>query len=363
MNVAVIEFNEFHDEVLPSVVHALNGLDVRPDVYLPARAARQGAFDLARDLQYRLELIGGSSRWRRAISRIRGTPARHRRYDALILNSSEPPDVLEAASRIHLPTIALVHNGDRLHGGPYAAFFADPARQPAFLGRHVAASVGRADGHDWIAPFYLGDPVAIRSIDPDPDPAGRITLCVQGNVEYVRRDYTSLLAAVETLAGERSDFRVRIVGRSHWRDGRDLRAQVEARGLADRFSFSARDIAHPDYIRLVATSDLILPLVDPGVSRLAPYFTVKITSSMSMSIGLGVIPVTETSLARLYGVEEAAVTHGPGRLLDGLRAALDLDPAERAVRVAALDRVRAEALATSVTDLAAAFERLGVPIR
>jgi hypothetical protein len=363
MKVAVVEFNHFHDEVLPSVVYALNGLGVEPDVYLPARAARQGAFALAPGLRYRLERIGGRSRWRRALTRIRGTPARHRRYDALIMNSSEPPNVIEAAARIDLPTIALVHNADLLHEGPYAGFFADPSRQPFFLGRHIAATIGNVDGRDWLAPFYFGDPADVGGVDPEPDARGRTTLCVQGNVEYVRRDYASLLAAVEELAHERDDFRIRIVGRTQWRDGRDLRSQVEARGLADRFTFSKRDITHPDYIRLVASSDLVLPLVDPSVPALAPYFGVKITSSMSMSIGLGVIPVTETSLAALYGIEKAAVTHRPGRLLDGLRAALDLDPTGRAARVEELDRVRSQALATSATNLAAGFERLGIPVR
>lgn len=357
MKIAAIEFNDHHDEVLPSVVYALNQLDVEPDVYISERAIRNDAFSGASGLRYRLVPIDGSGFLGRVRARGRGTPSRFRRYEALFINSVEPLPVLQIASRIDLPTIAVVHNADLLRDdGPYARFFADPKRQPIFLGRHVAASLGMAPGKGWLGYFFFGE------VEPErPDGDDRTILCVPGNVEYVRRDYAALLAAVESVASERTDFRVMIVGRSQWRDGRDLRSQVDARGLTDHFVFSEPDIPQPRFLSLVAAADFILPLIDPVVPGLAPYFSVKITSSMSMSIGLGVVPIAEASLAALYGAEPAAVTHPSGRLVEGIRAALDMSPGDRSDRVKMLGGIRSEALASSVANLADALASVGVP--
>jgi hypothetical protein len=289
------------------------------------------------------------------LARIRGTPARHRRYDLLIMNSIEPEPALEAAKRIDLPTLAVVHNA-HLAGsdGPYATFLADPCHAPLFLGRHVGSQTAQ-DLPAWVAPVFLGE------VRAEPDSADtRTVLCVQGNVDYARRDYSALLDAVAGVAADRSDFVVRIVGRSGGRDGRDLRAKVEDRALADRFTFNAGEVSHRTYLTQVGTADFILPLVDDRSPGPARYLADKITSSMSMSVGLGVIPIADARLAALYGVEDAAVCHGPGGLPGAIRTALDLVRADRARRVALLGRVRADLLAASVANLGSAIERLGV---
>jgi hypothetical protein len=356
MNVAVVEFNYYHDEILPTIVHALNALGIDPDVYVPARAARKDAFALTSGLRYRVRLVDGRSRLRDMVRRIRGTPARHRRYDLLVMNSIEPDDVLQAASRIDLPTLAVVHNADRLvDDGPYAAYFADRRHRPIYLGRHVARPQVGAGDHRWLAPVFLGDvpPGAVRE-------DARTILCVQGNVEYTRRDYGALVEAVIPLAAERSDFVIRVVGRSDTADGRDLRARVEERGVADRFTFSRGVISHRRYLTDIGTSDFIMPLLDGRQPAHAPYLESKITSSISMSVGLRVIPIAEAQLASLYGVESVAVTYEHGGLPAAIRTALDLPAAVRSERIARLESLRSTALTASVANIAAAIDDLGV---
>ena len=89
MKCALIEFNHYHDETLPSLVLMLNRLGIEPDVYVPRRAARKNAFVFATSLKYRLLIIDG-------IGRIRGTPTRAAKYDLAVLSSIEPRDHLAA---------------------------------------------------------------------------------------------------------------------------------------------------------------------------------------------------------------------------------------------------------------------------
>jgi hypothetical protein len=356
MRAAVVELNYYHDETLPTVVYALNQLGFDADVYLPARAARKNAFGLTTGLRYERLLTDSRSRLGRAKRRIRGTPARTRRYDALVMNSIEPIDRLEFASRINLPTIAIVHNADLLRNDRYVDFFSTGSRLPLFLGRHVANAAGGDHGDAWLAPVYLGDVAAAT-------PPREITVfCVQGNVEFGRRDYAGLVDAAITLATERSDFAIRMVGRSGTRDGEAFRATIRAAGVAELFQFGDGEISYSDYLTDVATSDWVLPLLDPSVPGLASYFSVKITSSMSMAIGLGVPAVAESLLADHYGVSHAAVTYPAGGLLGGMRAALAMPAQTRALLSRNLADVRAELLATSVRNVAQRLKHLGLAI-
>jgi hypothetical protein len=356
MKAAVIEFHYYHDELLPSIVYVLNQLGAKPDVFVPSRAARKNAFAHVTDLQYSLKLIDSPSLLRDLLARIRGTPSRYRRYEVLLMNSIEPLDTLAAASRIELPTVATIHNAELLKPDtPYGRFFAGPTRQPLLLGRHIAASVGTTYGAGWLLPVYYGNVTPARG-----DRDGRQRLSVSGNVQFTRRDYASLVDAIAQLAVERSDFVVQIVGRSDSRDGRTLRADVDARGLSRYFAFTGGEISHGRYLSLLAGSDFILPLINTGNPVVAAYFELKMASSMSMAIGLGVIPVANATLAQVYQVDGAAVTYQADRLLEGIRAALDLAPADRAGRVLRLSSVRSEALSASVRNIAALLDRLGV---
>ena len=356
---AVVEFNFYHDEVLPTVVYALNRLGVEPDVYLPSRAAKKNAFVMTPELRYRRQLVDSPSGLRRRLVRLRGTPARYGRYDLLIMNSVEPHTVLERASHIDLPTLAFVHNANLLVDDPEVRrYFASPAREPMLLGRHVAEGLGPGHTGRWMAPLYLGNPTPLAATA-----GGRLRLCVAGNVEYTRRDYASLLDAVVLLAAQRADFVVRIVGRSGGPDGRDFRARVEALGLGDLVEFTKGEIPYAEYLTLVATSDFILPLIEARTPAHAPYFSVKITSSMSMALGLGVIPIADADLARLYGVEHAAVTYQACGLEGAMRAAMEMGPADRAERVRRIERARSDALAASVRNVAEALSAVRVTKR
>ena len=208
MRVAVVEFNHYHDEVLPTVVRSLNQLGSKPDVYVPVRAAKKNAFALAPGLRFRQRLIDGPGPIGDLAARIRGTPARRERYDVLIMNSLEPPSVIQSASRILMPTLAIVHNANLLQEDrAHRQFFAGPLRQPMVLGRHVALSLEPEQARNWIAPFYFGDLARVPVAGPEPK-----RLCVQGNVEYTRRDYFAFVDAIAVLASQRSDFLVRNCG-------------------------------------------------------------------------------------------------------------------------------------------------------
>ena len=175
---AIVEFNFYHDEVLPTLVFLLNGMGIVPDVYLPKRAILKDVFSAAPDLRFALMRIDG-------MARFRGTPSRFQKYDIVIANSIEPADVLRRVAASHAPTLAVLHNADLVAEGPYQRFLAGPRRTPIVLARHVSEAIDPGGSVQWIAPVYLGGVAEV------PHSGGPTRLCVQGNVEFARRNYTS----------------------------------------------------------------------------------------------------------------------------------------------------------------------------
>ncbi|HET7828696.1 MAG TPA: hypothetical protein VFL03_04000 [Candidatus Limnocylindrales bacterium] len=341
MRCALIEFNEYHDEVLPTFVWLLNRLGITPDVYMVERSARRRAFARSTGLRYRhrsVETMGrfGRLRWRLG------------RYDIAIVNSMEPPENLDRAARLGIPVLGVVHNAHLLADDPaYRAFFAAPDHRPLVLGQHIAESIGASGGTPWwICHVVFGAPPR-----QPPTPGAPTVFAVTGNVEFGRRNYDALLDAAGELAADDQPFLVRIVGRSTYRDGKQLRATIEARGLAERFEFSPGEVAHPRFFRLLAESDFSLPLIDTSRVDFRPYLETKLASSVPFAIGLGVPLVANDALVRAYGIEGTGPTYGDGGLTEALRRAIASSQDERDAWRGALAAKREEILESSLANL------------
>ena len=345
MRVAVVEFNPYHDEVLPTFVWLLNRLDVTPDVFMVKRSARRRPFAGSARLRYRARSVGG-------IGRLGGLAWRLRRYDLAIINSMEPPEILGRAARLAVPVLGVMHNTDLLlDDAAYRAFFAAPGHRPLVLGQHIAERLGDSAGAPWwISHVVFGAPRT------EPREPGRPTIfAVTGNVEFPRRNYDSLLDAAGALAGEGLPFLVRIIGRSTYRDGETLRAVVESRGFASRFEFSRGEINHPQFFRLLADSDFSLPLIDTSRDVFRPYLETKLASSVPFAIGLGVPLVANTALVGAYGIGGTGPEYRDGDLTEAMRRAIGSTEEDRSGWRAALLAKREAILDSSLANLRAAI--------
>ena len=196
MRCALVEFNHYHDEVLPTFVWLLNRLDITPDVYMVERSARRRAFARSEGLRYRIRAV-------ETMDRLGGLDWRRRRYDLAIVNSMEPPENLGRAAGLGVPVLGVVHNAHLLQDdAAYRAFFAARDHRPLVLGQHIAEQVGASAGAPWwISHVVFGAPPREART-----PGGPTIFAVSGNVEFARRNYDSLLDAATTLAGEDAEF-------------------------------------------------------------------------------------------------------------------------------------------------------------
>jgi hypothetical protein len=346
---AIVEFEPQHDLVLPSLVQAVNRLGFEADVYMPRRLIRADAFALTSGLRYRVLPTDGFA------ALLRGAPRRGRSYDLTIMNSIEPPRSLRKAERIGGPILAVVHNGVLLRTRrEYARFFESRQRMPLVLGEHVAANLRPEWDATWVAPVYVAEPL------PRPERGEVVDFCVQGNLEFLRRNYASLLEATDRLmASGHGAFKVTMAGNSGKGDGRAFRSYLAARPRPARIEFTASGIPYRQLWQTVSAADFLLPLVDTSSSRYVYYFVDKVTSTMDVSIGLGAVPVLHERLAEIYGVSDASIRYRDGGLAEAMREAMALPQAKLAAMRGRLDARREWLLDRNVANVRAALEAIG----
>src|SRR5947207_13853933 len=98
MRCALVEFNPFHDEVLPTFTWLLNRLGIEPDVYLVERSARRRPFGRSEGMRFRIRSV----EW---MDRLWGLPFRLRRYQLMIVNSMEPAAILDRVAGLDVPLL------------------------------------------------------------------------------------------------------------------------------------------------------------------------------------------------------------------------------------------------------------------
>ncbi len=350
MRCALVEFNWWHGETLPTFVHLLNQVAGDVDVYLRRELLEREPFRRCQGLRYRLHVLESPAT--RAWLKLRSLAG----YDFVVATSIEPKPVLRTLERIRVPLLGVVHNGVLLEeDDEYRAFFQSSRRVPVTLARHVAESCPPGFGTRWVAPIMMADGPELAS-------ANWRRFCVQGRVDFKRRNYWSLLDAVSLLVQEGvPEFEVVLIGGDRDLDGLRLRRAIRQRGLENRITQPIVDgFSYSDSLEGIASSGFVLPLVDTTSPVFAPYFQDKISSSVSMALGVGRIPIIHQHLAEVCGLESLSITYRDGDLAAAMRRALELDGDVRRVMMEGLHARRLKLLRSSLESLRGAINDLGL---
>ena len=315
MRCAVLEFTRSHTITLPLLVRILNDLGEKPDVYLRDDVIAGRPFAASTKLRFRLRRAQGL----RAV--FPGLTRRLRSYDLLVANTLEHRAAFATLSRLSVPTLALVHNLDLVaQDKDYMDYFGHPRRHPLVLSHHIHAAATRRLNPGFIAPVLEVDPYPF-----DAPRAGYTLFCVQGQLEYSRRNYPALLDAVEGLVREGyRRFATLVLGRTDKPDSRVFRRSVEKRALRSFVHLSVHDIPTPDFYRFLSLSHFVLPLVDRSNDALIRYFRSKVTTSLFVTLGMGIPWVADAEFACACDLRGCAIAHRDGRLMEGMKNAMEI---------------------------------------
>lgn len=308
---ALIEFNPYHDHVIPNMIYLLNELGIAADVFMSDSAIRNGIFECNKNIRFSLCPIEN------LMFRFYEKAFQFFNYDFVIINSLEPKHLLQRTNIINIPIIGIIHNaGLLITDSDYKNFFSGHNRVPLVLAKHIAKLYHE---DNWVSPVYLCDntlPVQKKKT---------VSFAVTGIFD-ARRNYNSLLDAVKKLVSNGfSDFKIKIVGHSETRWGILFKQKVVQLGLSDFFSYTRGRINHKDFYSIIEDNDFILPLLDQTDNIYLPYFKEKYNSTMGISIGLGIIPVLHKKLSEIYELSDCGIIYEDNQLSDALLKSMKCD--------------------------------------
>jgi hypothetical protein len=345
---AYVELNLVHDEIQPSFWWLARELGFEIDFYLHRASIERDVFC---DIEGEATVIPIDCRdphqpCAHPLDVVRFWTSAY--YDFLILGTAEPVDRVELALGVDLPKILFLHNlsseqPPRVDGVTWGV-----------LGPRPVVPRGVVQ----VNPAYLGQ-------GPRGPALGPPRFLVQGNLQYSRRHYDSLLNALSELAAEGfgpERFQVRLVGRAFPEsselplrlDGHRFQKEVKERDLGPYIELFGEDQGFPGYFSRVRECAFFLPLLDDTYGPASAYLDGKWSSSLIHGIGSALIPVVSTSYAERLGLD-AGYVYEADRVADGIRSALaDPFPARTSSRVAAL---RERSQAASVSALGSWIDR------
>lgn len=326
LQVAVVELNEIHDELLPTWLHLTrkNGYEV--DFFISSALRSRDIFAVSESPRPKCYLTSAPKSWPgilrqtcSVILRLRALLLLRFKYDLIIANSVEPEENYRFfLSFLNKPMLAAVHNGNVIVKNQT---FDKPIRNRLMsvvvLSRHLQRYLLERDIVSYAVYTFLG--LDLKSIGSSV--RNNRSFCVQGNMNFHRRNYDSLLSAASRLKDENVQCQFKLVGKFN-NATRIMQQRIAELDIADYFTFENDVESYQDYYKAIYSCRFLLVLVDDSRLVYRKFFEDKCTSSLNVALGLDLIPVINGRLAETYGIEECSLLYESDDVYSGIKSAL-----------------------------------------
>jgi hypothetical protein len=326
--ICIIQMEAVHEEIIPSIIHALNALFIKPVVYINAdcRTKRGDIFQLTGNIEADVKYvpIKGKQDWRDLEEQIRS-----QRYDACIFSTYQRKGILDFSLRLGCPVYGVVHNVElfieAFLTSAHAKSRLEEIQGLITLSKHVRDRLvhefmyasTRSLRSTWIKPYFWLD----QKVESDEELAEKPrTFTIPGGVNFANRDYQGLVSAIQSLSLGHDEAHFYVAGGGRDRD--PLAKLLDETKLSAHFSFAKSNelgwVEYRDYYSCISRSDYLLPLTANN-----SYLSTKITSAIPTSIGFCKPSLISREYGQLYGIP--AVFYQNGDLKAGLRDSLNSD--------------------------------------
>jgi len=243
----------------------------------------------------------------------------------IVFNSIEPKNILMKAiyfAKRKYKIIVVLHNADKILDNDYRSFLFRENVEVFVLSEMVRDYL-IAKG---LLKVKLFSPVFFDNILKR-ETNKKVVLAVQGTVDFQRRNYYSLIEAVEKLVNEYKiiNFVVKIVGNSNTRDGHLVKNEVHKKKLKDYFVFFSDTLEYRKFFKEISNSDYLLILQDKTSFKYLPYFEYKCSGAINLSLGFNKITIMHSELVKLNNFENICISYGDGNLVSALNSAINMN--------------------------------------
>jgi glycosyltransferase involved in cell wall biosynthesis len=330
MKIAVVELGARHDEVFPVWLHLAEKNGYAIDFFVsPIHKARDifSLLDLPRPRWFlTISQESGKSAMSRLFQllatvflRLRALWLLNTNYDVVIANSVDIGHYYRSFLRfIRKPMLVMLHNGHALVSNSELRPLRDRHNSAVVvLSKHIRDYLKKYE----ITSYPIHPSLHLSAGSFDGFEKHATTFCVQGYINFHRRNYDSLLSAAYKLKQNNVFCNFKIIGRLG-RSSRTMQNKIEELGVSDYFTFVGDAESYLEYYQAISSCRFLLVLVDDSRMIYRPFFEDKCTSSLGASLGLDVIPVANRRLAEVYDIVECSVLYESDDVYSGIVTAL-----------------------------------------
>lgn len=311
-NIAIIEFDNSHDELLYSQVKFLKTSNLNPHILINEELEKRlhflkeygqlKSFPLAKNFFKRIKMILEIFQY-----------IRSNHISKIILNSAHGILVrdfcLLAPGNIEI--IGVLHYVDKLSGSFTQKLISSSVNKYFVLNDYLLQLI-KDNNSKHLQSFYPIYFNSFNKIDTGKN-KNEIWITIPGPIEFLKRDYLGLFNNIGNLT---ADIKFIFLGRSDTADGRELKEIAEQNGLLNNCKFFDRFIDWDLFLSYLSDSDIIMPLIHPSNPRFEDYLYKHISGSFNLSFGLGIPMLIHESFSDKSDFQISSIFYSVDKLLD-----------------------------------------------
>ena len=283
-NIAIIEFDNSHDELLYSQVKFLNAYNISPHIIIN------------QNMESRLVFLKDFSQCKtfnppkNFFSRIKMILEifqfiRINNVTKIILNSAHGilvRDFCILAPR-NIEIIGVLHYVDKLTNSFTQKLISSRVKKYFVLNDYLLHLIKSARQKEFRSfyPIYFNSFNKIQTDKTNEE----IWITIPGPIEFLKRDYLGLFDNIKTLS---TKIKFIFLGRADTVDGKLLKSILVERSLINHCIFFDGFIDWDTFLSYMSDSDIIMPLIHPSNPRFEDYQSKHISGSFNLSFGLGI---------------------------------------------------------------------------
>lgn len=308
MKVALIEYNNSHDELFLGFVEALEKNCHQVSIFTSRENIKKDIVFNNENLELKKICRRRSKRKTRLSNILNRFNNKflntyvirkiNKNYDYVILNSIEPSSIIEKVKYLKKKIIVVIHNGDFVDKKVFRKFYLVKKPILVVLSDHICKYLA-AKGYE----SYVFHPIVFPGIDQKKDFLNT-NIVVQGRIEILRKNYDSLVLSVRN--NNNSSFY--IVGKET-EDNKIILNYFKYHGVMDQIHIISNLDNYKKYYSFISRFNFIIFLINENTINLLPYLVFKCTSSVNLVYGFNIIPIVDRTTAKVYDIEDISIMY------------------------------------------------------
>ncbi len=321
MKILIIEFNDFHEEVILSQLNFLIK-EKNTDIHLFINESLNNKIDFYKFLKNNLKInfiSNKNSKWIKFIYLYKIKKyILENNIDIVVFNTYECKYIQILSNFIKKRKIAIIHNADKFlikkTNKKINSFFV--------LNKTIFETIKNSKKNINVSYFYpLIEYNNEKKISND-----KLKIVIPGLIELSRRDYLGFIELIKNINLEKFEFI--FLGNILKNDGQIVYKMLEKKGLLNSIKIYKEFVSYEEYFSTISNSDLIMPLIHPNVKNFDKYHKTKITAAFTMAFSFKIPLFLYDSFKQLNEYKEFSIFYNFDSFIEKLnslnRAKIDL---------------------------------------